>query len=264
MLRYIYVIITFLAASLLSSCNQRAADLAPDAHPQVAIASINGVNTRSSVSSTIYVPATSIYPVDVEVTASDETLVTKVELFVNDGSVGVLEPTKAGKAVDFKNPFKFTLANAQLLGTAGQLTPAKVSAIVTDNAGQTSQYELNVLVDATPPVVEIASITGLVGATAGSLQGTVLVFGQAFDPESSIAIDAFNDVEVRAYLDGDSSNTLNLSSGTNTPQTAFSVFVKDLEDGVHSVTLFARNGAGVFSSTTKSFVIDKPTTTPTP
>jgi hypothetical protein len=254
--------LTLLSLALFG-CNREPADLAPNEKPQVAIASINGVNARTPASDHIYVPASSIYNVGADITASDETAVTAVELFLNGTSVGKLEPkTVDGKPTDFKNPFKFTLST--LTGVAGQATPAKLRATATDNTGQISEYEIDVLVDATPPVVELSAAQGLAGETPGSLQGSIIVSGRAFDLESGIAFDPFEGVEVRAYLDGDESKPLNVSANTETRQTAFTVNVGELEDGVHSVALFARNNAGVLSGTTRSFIIDKPEATPTP
>jgi hypothetical protein len=263
MSRTIYIIATLFATVLLASCNQRAADLAPDEVPQVSIAAINGVNARFPLGDNIYVPSASIYPVEVDVTASDETLVSKVELFLNDKSVGILEPkTVNGKPTDFKNPFKFTVNG--LTGVAGQSTPATLRTVATDNAGHTNEYELKVLVDSTPPVVEITSITGLAGATPDSFQGSILISGNAFDSESSVRFDTLSGaVDVLAYLDGDKGNLLNLSSDTKTPQTAFVAKVESLEDGFHFVTIEAHNGANVFASVVKTFIISTPQQTPT-
>jgi hypothetical protein len=261
-MRQIFILFVLVLVTLIG-CTREPADLAPNEKPQVAIASINGVDARNPLSDRIFVPASSIYDVEAHVTASDETAVTAVELFLNDASIGKLEPTtNDGTPTDFKNPFKFTLST--LTGVPGQATPAKLRATATDDTGQTSEYELDVLVDATPPVVEITSISGLAGDTPGSLQGSIVVSARAFDLESGIAFDPFEGVEVRAYLDGDESQPLNISANTETPQTAFTVNVGELEDGVHSVTLFARNNAAVFSGITRSFIIDKPEAEPTP
>jgi Bacterial Ig domain len=258
MSRTIYVIATLVAALILSSCNQRAADLAPDQVPQVSIATINGVDARFPVGGKIYVPSASIYPVEVKVTASDETLVSKVELFLNNQSVGILEPkTVNGTPTDFTNPFKFTVNG--LTGVAGQLTPATLRTVATDNRGQPNEYEIKVLVDSTPPVVEITSITGLAGAKPDSFDGSVIVSGNAFDPESGVRFDTLSGLlDVVAYLDGDKSKVLNLSSDTKIPQTVFVTTVKELEDGAHFVTVEAHNGANVFVSSVKTFNISKP------
>jgi hypothetical protein len=258
-----YILATILAGVLLASCNQRAADLAPDSVPQVSIATINGADARFPFGDKIFVPSSSIYPVEVDVTASDETLVTKIELFLNNQSVGVLAATtKDGKPTDFKNPFKFTLDN--LTGVGGQLTPATLRAVATDNSGQTNEYEISVLVDSTPPVVEITSITGLPGALPDSLQGSIIISGQAFDLESGVKFDTFGgQFEVLAYLDGDDSNPLNISSSTDTRQTSFFANVEGLEDGAHFVTIEARNNANVYVSLTRQFLISTPINTPT-
>jgi hypothetical protein len=260
-MRRILIPLLLLSVTLFG-CAREPADLAPDELPQVAIANINGVDVRNSGSNKVYVPSSSIYPVGINVTASDETLVGTVELFLNNQSVGKLEPkTVDGKPTDFKNPFKFTVGT--FTGTAGEATPATLRAVATDNKNQTNEYELEVLVDSTPPVVNITSLTGLAGGTPGSFQGSVVISGVAFDPESSIAIDAFAGAEVRAYLDGDPNKVLNLAGDTKTPQTAFTTVAEGLVDGAHFVTLFARNSAGVFSSTTSSLIINTPKTTPT-
>jgi hypothetical protein len=162
---------------------------------------------------------------------------------------------------NFNNPFSFNVDFKE--GTAGS-GKATLKAIATDNANKESTFETTVVVDNTLPVVEITSISGLEGGITGSFQGSVVISGQAFDPESGIAIDAFEGAEVRAYLDGDPDNALNLAGDTETPQTSFSAVVKGLEDGVHYVTMYARNGANVFAGTTKSFVMKKPDTTPVP
>jgi hypothetical protein len=240
---------------LLASCNQRAADLAPDEVPQVAIATVNGADVRFPLGDKIYVPASSIYPVEVEVTASDETLVSKVELFLNDESVAALTATTPdGRPTDFKNPFRFTLDN--LTGISGQLTPSILRAVATDNSGQTNEYEISVEVDSTPPIVEIDPIRGLPGVLPNSFQGTLIISGEAFDLESGVKFDTFGgQLEVLAYLDGDKDNVLNVSTDTDTRQTNFVASVEGLEDGIHFVTVEARNGANVFVSQTEEFLV---------
>jgi hypothetical protein len=235
-----YILATILAGVLLASCNQRAADLVPDTQPQVAVASINGVDTRNPSSGSVVVPANSIYPVDVFVTASDEQSVAKVELFVNGEPAGVLTPTKDGKPVDFKNPFIFRVNTF-----SGNV--AKVRAVATDGSNQTSEFELDVAVDSTRPVVDITSVTGLAGESAGSLQGSVVVNYTVSDPESGIT-------DIEAFFD----DTLLTDRG------AFIINVEEVGDGAHFVSLVATNGAGVIGSDVATFVVDNPEPQPAP
>jgi hypothetical protein len=258
MMRTIFLIISL--SLLISSCTSRPADLIPDKNPLVAISSINGKDTRQAgINKTkIFAPGAVLGSTLVEVTASDDTFIGKVELLLNGESVKVLDANKDKKV--YNNPFAF---DVDFEGTGAKNT-AILRAIATDNSNKESIYETEVIVDNTPPVVEITSITGLEGGVADSFTGTIVISGQAFDPESGIAIDAFEGAEVRAYLDGDLNNALNLAGDTKTPQTSFSASVKGLEDGVHYVTMYARNGANVFAGTTKLFTMKKPDTTPAP
>ena len=261
MMRNIFLTVSIILIGVLASCNTRQSELIPDQKPQVAISSINGTDTRQASinKGKIYAPGASIGSTLVQVTASDDTLVGKVELFLNGTKVDTLDATN--DTDNFNNPFTFNVDFTE--GTAGS-GKATLKAIAIDNANKESAFETMVVVDDTLPVVEITSITGLEGGITGSFQGSVLISGQAFDPESGIAIDAFEGAEVRAYLDGDPDNALNLVGDTETPQTSFSAVVKGLEDGVHYVTMYARNGANVFAGTTKSFTMKKPDTTPAP
>jgi hypothetical protein len=237
----------------LFGCTREPAELAPNEMPQVSISSINGVNVRTTPSNRIFVPSSSIYDVQADITASDETAIASVELFVNDRSVGKTTPVNAdGKPVDFKNPFRFSIST--FTGTVNQATPAKLRAVAIDNTGQVSEYELNVLVDATPPVIRIDPIIGIPGLLADSFAGSIIVSGAAFDLESGVKFNTEEgQFEVLAYLDGDKDNLLNLSSDTDTRETAFLATIEGLEDGVHFVTVEIRNGANVFASQTLQF-----------
>lgn len=252
------IISLILLIALLASCTGRPADLIPDKNPQVAISSINGKDTRQAAlnKSKLYAPGANLGSTVVEVTASDDTMVGKIELLLNGESIKVIDANKDKKI--FSNPFSFEVG---FEGT-GTDNKAILRAIATDNRNKQSIHETEVIVDSSPPVVEITSITGLEGATAGSLKGTILINGRAYDPESGINIDAFKGAEVRAYLDGDPNKVLNLSADTETPQTSFVAVIENLADGPHFVTLFARNGANVFASTTRTFLIDASQETP--
>jgi hypothetical protein len=218
---------------VFSACTERAAELAPDSKPQVAISQINGVDTRNPFFDRVWVPASTINPAEVLVTASDENSISRVELFVDDVSVGVLTPRVDGADVEFKNPFAFRVTSF-----AG--SSATLRAVATDNSGQTSEFELDALVDSSPPVVDV-SVSGLVGETPGSVQGSVVANFSVSDPQSGIA-------SIRAYFD-------------NQPieETGAAIInVEEVGDGAHFVSVFATNSAGVTSVDVATFIVDNP------
>ncbi len=251
---------TFLAfnltlALLLASCSGRPADLLPEQDPQVGIATINGKDARNS-DLKIWAPSRSLGTTPVEVTASDDTLVGKVELFLNGSSVGILEANKDKKV--FQNPFAFTVGFEPQSG--GET--ATLRAVATDNANNTTSQEIKVYIDTTPPVVEIQPIQGLAGATAGSFQGDIIVSGRAFDSESGLARDLLTGLKVKAYLNDDFDNPLNVDPDDKTILSSFSTQIGGLNDGVHTIYMFAYNGANVIATDILNFTIHTPSTQP--
>jgi hypothetical protein len=218
---------------LFSACTQRAADLVPDSQPQVAISKINNVDTRNPLFDRVWVPASTIIPAEVLVTASDEDSISRVELFVNDQSVGVLTPQVDGTDVEFKNPFAFRVTSF-----AG--SSATLRAVATDSSGQTSEFEMDALVDSTPPVVDV-SVSGLEGDTPGSVQGSVVANFSVSDPQSGIA-------DIQAFFDGQPVSETG----------AVVINVEEVGDGAHFVSIFATNSAGVTSGDVATFIVDNP------
>jgi hypothetical protein len=246
-----FLIFNLTLALLLASCSGRPADLLPEQDPQVGITTINGKDARNSELK-IWAPSRSLGTTPVEVTASDDTFIGKVELFLNGSSVGVLEANKDKKI--FQNPFSFSVGFEPQSG--GET--ASLRAVATDNANNTTSQEIKVFVDSTPPVVEIQPIQGLAGATAGSFQGNVIVSGRAFDSESGIASDISNKLIVKAYINDDTDNPINVDPDDKTVLSNFSTQVGGLSDGVHTIYMYAYNGANVIATDVVNFVIDNP------
>ena len=263
--------VSLLAASLLG-CNSDPAELAPDEKPYVGIAYIDGplidsntgafvdgINARNRPSGTLRVAAAEQYdpvsntttanPISVYVTASDERLVSSVELLLDGVSMGKYE--QGNESQEFKNPFIFpppgdTRIGVPIEGSQSGLTNSQLEAIVEDDAGQVSdEFIMNIRADGSRPDLNF-SIEG----SGPPYSGTVVLRGNAVDPESGVFVESFG-----ASLNGEE-----IEIDSETPNSfALSIDTTSLDSGPQSVKLGAINGVYVPNEATFSFEVNQKT-----
>jgi Bacterial Ig domain len=230
--------LTLLSLALFG-CNREPADLAPDELPQVAIASINGIDGRNTPFGTFYVPASTLvdpvtgqtqpYPVVVKVTASDETRIEKVDLYLDGTLIKSLDPVDDEE--EFNNPFTFVVP---FVGTASGLRDAEIKIVAVDNKGQENKpFIVDVKVDGSIPVLDFDQPTE-------PLKGSVIFSGSMYDLESPLT-------DFIAYIDDDKANDLTVTVDETVKISSFATVVDtgSLGEGQHIVTFEAQNGANV-------------------
>ncbi len=221
----------------LTACDSSALQLVPDTQPNVAIASINGVEARSTPEGYLLAPASRMYDpndgttspnnVPVAVTASDERQVTSVAASLTDAQGDSWEDALTFDSDEeiFRNPFVFSVP---FEGTNSGLSTAQLELTATDSASQVNApYSAAVRVDGSLPI-----FTASLPTTEQS--GVFGLSGSVSDPESGIQ-------EFAAFIDG---ALLATSEETTVTSASFATTVdaNELGNGTHYLTLYAVNG----------------------